>query len=68
MKVRCSGPGKHVNVVDLDELLKDGTIYKRTRSSSRKDQLRDRYIVKCDTCGEEVVVTRKMIEAHQKRS
>jgi len=69
IKVRCNGPNKCVNEVDLEELIDDGevTVY-RVIMSLRQRPRRERYVLKCKKCSEgEVVVTRQMIEENLKR-
>jgi len=62
IKVRCNGPNKHVNEVDLDDALReDSTARLRDYSSS---SVPERTVLRCHECADgNVIVTRAMIES-----
>jgi hypothetical protein len=64
IKVRCNGPGKHENEIDLDDLPGDDVVmYRTTISPPPNRQPRNRYVLPCCVCTEgKVIVTRKMID------
>ena len=69
IKVRCNGPNKCINEVDLEVLIENGevTIY-RLATTPADRPVRKRYVLKCKCCSEgQVVVTRQMIEENLKR-
>ena len=69
IKVRCNGPNKCINEVDLEALIEDDevTIY-RLATTPADRPVRKRYVSKCKHCSEgEVIVTRQMIEENLKR-
>ena len=61
IKVRCNGPNRHVNEVDLDDALREDTI---TRGSGRTPASGpERVVLRCRECVDgRVIVTRAMIE------
>lgn len=70
IKVRCNGPGKHVNDVDIDELIRPTPVLRSIiydpLAEAAKPALQLRYQLKCRFCTEgRVVVTREMIEENR---
>lgn len=64
IKVRCNGPGRHINEIDVEALITAGrvTVY-RVIDDPPPMQLRKRYVQPCGSCAEgAVIVTREMIE------
>ena len=67
LKVRCNGPERHINEVDLALLLVPGTIISRSLSDRVNPlsgiTIHEKYIKPCNQCiiGE-VIITREMIE------
>ncbi|MCP4108813.1 MAG: hypothetical protein GY749_25260 [Desulfobacteraceae bacterium] len=60
IKVKCNGPGKHVNDVDIDKLLQQQSVLKGTALSVIPEKL----VRPCQICTEgKVIVTREMIES-----
>ena len=68
IKVRCNGPNKHVNEVDLAVALLEVPITRQADFSAA--DLPARIVLRCHECTEgKVIVTREMIEdARQRRS
>ena len=72
IKVRCNGPNKCINEVDLKALIKDEDAYVYRMypgDTSRKGPvIRSRYVLKCKRCSNgEVIITRQMIEENLSR-
>ena len=66
LKVRCNGPGRHINEIDIETLIESDrvTVY-RMVGTGRRPRVRDRYVQRCRQCTEgDVIVTRAMIEPH----
>ena len=62
IKVRCNGAGRHVNEVDLDEVLREDVVLRGVPSSESR-RVPERLVLPCRSCTEgEVIVTREMIE------
>ena len=62
IKVRCNGAGRHVNEVDLDEVLREDVVL---RGVPVREGLRfpKRLVLPCRLCTEgKVIVLREMIE------
>lgn len=61
IKVRCNGPNKHVNDVDLDDALREDSTARGTGLSS--SSVPERIVLRCRECVDgKVIVTRAMIE------
>lgn len=59
LKVRCNGPGKHINEVDIEKLTRPVMVVR----GLPRESLLERYVLPCQYCtGGKVIVTRKMIE------
>ncbi len=59
IKIRCNGPGKHVNELDLDKYTRPTIVVRGQPKSS----LPERLVVPCQYCTEgKLVITRNMIE------
>ena len=70
IKVRCNGPGKHVNDVDIDKLIRPTTVLRNVTydplGEAAAPPLPASYQLKCRSCTEgRVVVTREMIEENR---
>ena len=62
IKVRCNGPNKHVNKVDLDDALREDSTARLTGYSS--SSVPERIVLRCHECADgKVIVTRAMIES-----
>jgi kynurenine formamidase len=62
IKVRCNGPGKHVNEVNLDKVLQTEVVL-RTPGRAAGQDLPERLVFPCRQCTEgKVIVTRTMLE------
>ena len=67
LKVRCNGPNKHVNDVDLDDILREVPIAKRADFST--PSVPERVVLRCRECSDgKVIVTRVMIEDARRQS
>ena len=67
MNVRCNGPGKHVNAVDLDKLLERDIVFRRGGGSIASD-VPARLVYPCRQCTDgKVVITREMVEDYRRR-
>ena len=65
IKVRCNGPRKHVNEIDLDKVLTTAIVLKG-RPGQRPQSIPDRMVLPCGECTEgKVILTRAMIEANR---
>ena len=67
IKIRCNGPGKHINEVDLDKALhKDSfTIYKSVSLQQEQPFVPDRLVLPCKQCTEgQVVITNEIINKY----
>ena len=61
IKVRCNGPNRHVNEVDVDAALREETITREAGAASGSAP--ERVVLRCRECADgRVVVTRAMIE------
>ncbi|UCE05013.1 MAG: hypothetical protein JSW07_15515 [bacterium] len=68
MKIRCNGPNKHINEVDLDEVLKPQMVV-RGHPPSATQTPPERLVLECKHCTKgQVVLTREMIEDFQRNS
>jgi hypothetical protein len=66
MKIRCNGPSRHVNEVDLDEALREQPIARRIDFTS--PDVPDRIVLRCRECTDgKVILTRSMIEQARQR-
>ena len=62
IKVRCNGPGKHVNEVDIDKVL-DATVVLRGGAVKKGRTIPKRLVLACQVCSEgKVIVTHDMLE------
>lgn len=65
IKVRCNGPNKHVNEVDLDEALRRTATLRGGGGSS--SYVPERVVLRCRECADgKVILTRAMIEDTRK--
>ncbi len=67
MKIKCNGPGKHVNEIDLEKTLGDRvSAYKVIKSSPDLSELPPipaNIVLDCRICAEgKVIITREMAE------
>ncbi len=62
IQIRCNGEGKHINTVNIKELLEEGyvTAY-RGVPPSHKD-IPEKMVKRCAECSAYIVVTRRMVE------
>jgi hypothetical protein len=66
IKVRCNGPNRHVNEVDVDEALREDTITRKTDALSASAP--ERIVLRCRECTDgSVILTRAMIEDARRR-
>jgi hypothetical protein len=66
IKVRCNGPGKHVNEVDLGQALLEVPIAKQ--AGLTQPPIPERIVLNCGSCTNgKVVLTRSVIEDARKR-
>jgi hypothetical protein len=66
IKVRCNGPGKHVNDVDLSEALVEQPVARQAVLSP--PSVPERIVLRCHSCADgKVVLTRSMIDEARKR-
>lgn len=64
IKVRCNGPNKHVNEIDLDKVLRTDTVLRNRRSDQGPQAVPDRVVLPCAECTTgKVILTSDMIEA-----
>ena len=62
IKVRCNGPEKHVNEVDLDKVLQTDPVLRLAGRAAGHD-LPERLVLPCRQCpAGKVIVTRAMLE------
>ncbi len=61
IQVRCDGPEKHVNDIDLDIVLRRTTVLRGAPAKSGTS-IPDRWVRRCRSCTHDVIVTRQMIE------
>jgi len=60
LRVRCNAPNKHINEVDLDDLLREDVVARHALSSM--DSVPERIVLRCHECAEgKVIITRDMI-------
>ena len=65
IKVRCNGPNKHVNEIDLDKALRTAIVLKG-RSGQGPQAVPDRVVLPCAECTVgKVILTGDMIEANR---
>ena len=66
IKVRCNGPNRHVNEVDLGETLREQPIARQVNFSPT--DVPDRIVLHCRECTDgRVILTRAMIEQTRQR-
>ena len=62
IKVRCNGPDKHVNEIDLEAVLRPTTVLRGAPAES-ETEIPERVVLGCHFCTVgKVIVTRAMIE------
>ena len=62
IKVRCSGPNKHINEVDLDKTLK-GSVVLRGEQPQTTPFIPERIVLPCQLCTEgKVIISSEMVE------
>ena len=62
IKVRCNGPNKHVNEVDLNKALKENVVLRGVQPPTTQSTP-ERIVLPCQQCTEgKVILSRKMIE------
>jgi hypothetical protein len=66
IKVRCNGPEKHVNEVDVDTMLRPTTVL-RGESQSSDFSMPARWVLGCRYCTHKVIVTRQMVKESLQR-
>ncbi|MFH1891588.1 MAG: hypothetical protein ABIK83_02780 [Candidatus Zixiibacteriota bacterium] len=65
IKVRCDGPGKHVNTVDVEAVLETDVILRSTGKGKGGRSIPKRLVLPCRECAVgKVIITRDMIEAN----
>ena len=65
IKVRCNGPNRHVNEVDLDDALR--TVPTLREADFSTSDVPERIVLRCRECVDgRVIVTRAMIEDGRK--
>ena len=61
IKVRCNGPGKHINEVDLEKALGTTPVLRGVSTTER--QIPERVVKPCQSCTVgTVIITREMFE------
>jgi hypothetical protein len=66
IKVRCNGPGKHVNDVDLDDALVEQPVARQ--AASLPPSVPERIVLRCHSCADgKVILTRWMIDQALKK-
>lgn len=72
IRIKCNGPGKHLNEVNLKELLSDDIVLREYKSNDdcfEGINIQNRYIKRCKRCVEgEIIITRDMIEKVLKKT
>jgi hypothetical protein len=67
LKIRCNGPNKHINDVDLDDALREVPIAREAEFSSSSAP--ERIVLRCRECVDgRVIVMRKTIEDARQRN
>lgn len=67
VKIRCNGPNKHVNEVDIDKAQKVVVVAKIIDITARSSPPPERISLRCRECVGRVIITREMIEDIQKQ-
>ena len=63
IKVKCNGPGKHVNEVDVGKIIETDTVL-RSHGNPSSPKIPERVVIQCSVCTTgKVIVTREMIAA-----
>jgi len=63
IKIKCNGPNRHLNEVDLDAVLERTTVVRGPARSPAAEDLPERVVRPCRECtAGKVVITREMIE------
>jgi hypothetical protein len=67
IKVRCNGPEKHINEVDIDKALRSNVILRGgpavQQIPAQQSEMPERIILNCQFCTEgKVILTRDMIQ------
>ena len=66
IKIRCNGPYRHVNEVDLGDALREQPITRNVAFTS--PDIPDRIVLHCHECADgKVILTRAMIEQARQR-
>ena len=70
IKVRCNGPGRHVNEIDTDKILQKDIVLRGIGKTGLLSQsIPERLVFNCKQCTVgEVILTREMIEDHLTRN
>lgn len=67
VKVRCNGPNKHVNEVDLDDSLREDAVARAMDFAP--SSMPERIVKRCRECADgRVILTREMIEDARRRN
>lgn len=61
IKVRCNGAERHVNEVDLDDVLKEDVVLRGAPARAGR-RIPERLVLPCRDCTGKVNITRAMIE------
>jgi hypothetical protein len=61
IKVRCNGPQRHENEIDLDIVLRRATVL-RGAPAKGDPAIPNRWLRRCSVCTYNVIVTRQVIE------
>ncbi len=61
MQVYCNGKDKHVNDIDVDDLVRPQVVLKGDRPVGTQN----RFVLTCKHCPAKVIITRKMIEDYK---
>lgn len=62
ISVQCTGPGRHINEIDLDNVIGSTVILDGSPIATGRP-VPERIVRKCDVCSEgRVIITREMVE------
>jgi len=60
IQIRCNGEGRHINTVNIQELLDENVIVYRGAPSPHKE-IPEKLVRRCAECPAQIIITKQMI-------
>ncbi len=67
IKVRCNGPERHINEIDLERLAKPTYLVRGERQAVNLDEIDFPLYEDCRSCAGQVILTRELAEQARSR-